>query len=256
MLVTTARKMFTIALSFCLFSASPFTAQHGIGLAIAVAGMTGSAVREGASQRGSAAAAAAYEGARKRRESMVALEALAKADAAVAPVSPSMCRSDGETRAFFAMSDAKRVAAAVAAASGSGGGGGNAMALLEEGLLARSGSGGAVGGGDTPPPLLRAPWFARSATGSAGAGSSAGEEEDCDAEQQQRGGGGAPSRVASWAGSSPDARPSPGAAAAGAGLRLLRQARAAAGVPAGLLWRGSGGASGGSALPPASVAVT
>ncbi len=99
--MTTARKMFTIALSFCLFSASPFTAQHGIGMAIAVAGMMGSAVRKGARQRGSVAAAAAYEGTRKRRESMTALEALAKADAAVAPVSPSMCRSECDARAFF-----------------------------------------------------------------------------------------------------------------------------------------------------------
>ena len=65
MLVTTARKVFTIALSFCLFSSNAFTAQHAVGLLIATAGMTGSAVRETASQRGSAAAATAQASVRK-----------------------------------------------------------------------------------------------------------------------------------------------------------------------------------------------
>lgn len=46
-LVTTARKLFTIALSYSVFSGSAFTGRHALGLAVAVWGMTGSALREG-----------------------------------------------------------------------------------------------------------------------------------------------------------------------------------------------------------------
>jgi hypothetical protein len=46
-LVTTARKMFTIALSYAAFSTSGvFTLKHALGLSLAVIGMTGSAFRE------------------------------------------------------------------------------------------------------------------------------------------------------------------------------------------------------------------
>ena len=59
-LVTTARKMCTIFLSYSIFSDSGvFTARHFLGLLMAVGGMTGSALREAVQMKSDAAAAAA-----------------------------------------------------------------------------------------------------------------------------------------------------------------------------------------------------
>ena len=58
-LVTTARKMCTIFLSYSIFSDSGvFTPRHGLGLLMAVGGMTGSALREAVQMKTDAAAAA------------------------------------------------------------------------------------------------------------------------------------------------------------------------------------------------------
>jgi hypothetical protein len=148
-LVTTARKMFTIALSFCLFSASPFTLQHAVGLTIAVAGMTGSAVRETTQQQRGTAAAAAAAGAevaqRKRRESGVVLSDVEVATAlgsggAKPPQSPSMSRAGSEPRGFGRLDRA-----APAGPSKLGPPAVATLEALEEGsLLERSASGDGV----------------------------------------------------------------------------------------------------------------
>jgi hypothetical protein len=282
-LVTTARKMFTIALSFCLFSASPFTAQHGIGLAIAVAGMTGSAVRESAAQRGSAAAAAVEVAARKRRASAVSLDAAAAAAEAgaarAAPVSPSMCRVDGGgaldgamgglggmdahhahhagaggpyflksdsmRREAVARDEAESASRAERAEGGAGAAGGGGGGRLERIASGGglSGAGGRGGGG----------WEGESGGGGGAqprqrAGAAGGEGPRLrgvagDAEAGVSGGGGG----GAWGA---DVAPAgSGAGGVGLGGRLLRHARAAARNPAGLLWRGA-------AATPASVAVT
>ena len=63
-LVTTARKMCTIFLSYSIFSDSGvFTARHFLGLLMAVGGMTGSALREAVQMKSDAAAAATAAGA-------------------------------------------------------------------------------------------------------------------------------------------------------------------------------------------------
>ena len=157
--MTTARKMFTIALSFCLFSASPFTLQHAVGLSIAVAGMTGSAVRETfTQQRGvaNAAAAAGAEGAaRKRRESGVVLSDVEVVAAlgnggAKPPESPSMSRvgSDLNLQRGFSRHDRLGPPAGLSKLGPSAhhqGGAGRGLAALEEGLLLeRSASGDAI----------------------------------------------------------------------------------------------------------------
>ena len=161
-LVTTARKMFTIALSFCLFSASPFTLQHAVGLTIAVAGMTGSAVRETTTQQrgvAQAAAAAGAEGAaRKRRESGVVLSDVEVVAAlgnggAKPPQSPSMSRvgSDLNLQRGFSRHDRLGPPAGLSKlgpggpGAGGPGGGARGLAALEEGLLLeRSASGDAI----------------------------------------------------------------------------------------------------------------
>lgn len=59
-LVTTARKMVTILLSYWLFTTSgAFTLKHALGLTLAVVGMTGSSLREAVQMKSEAVAAAA-----------------------------------------------------------------------------------------------------------------------------------------------------------------------------------------------------
>jgi len=57
-LVTTARKLFTIAMSYVLFMNHAFTLSHGLGLVMAVVGMAGSALQEMRPDPAAAAAAA------------------------------------------------------------------------------------------------------------------------------------------------------------------------------------------------------
>jgi hypothetical protein len=286
-LVTTARKMFTIALSFCLFSASPFTAQHGIGLAIAVAGMTGSAVRESAAQRGSAAAAAAEVAARKRRDSgRTAAAAAEEAGAALVPASPRMCRADatllddalagiaglvgvetahahvhghvGSGGPYFMKSDSMRreavahdEAESASRADASGGMGGRLERIASTGASWDGDGGGVSGGGAVSAGGLQP--RQRAAAGGGDGARQRGSFGDLEAGGGNGGtsssssGSGLPARSSSW-----DERGGPVSSSAGGvglGGRLLRQARAAAGNPVGLLWRGA-------AATPASVAVT
>ena len=235
-LVTTARKMFTIALSFCLFSASPFTLQHAIGLSIAVAGMTGSAVRETTQQQRGTAAAAAAAGAevaqRKRRESGVVLSDVEVVTAlgsggARPPQSPSMSRAASEFGGPRGFGRADRGAPAGAGPSKLGpaaahGGKVATLEALEEGsLLDRSASGDGIAD------------MLLSQTPRAGAHG-----------WRARGFGGAPEAAAGSVGDSPPPAPmgergtttqrgrdSPGDAGVGSfAMRLLRRGGAAAGI--------------------------
>jgi drug/metabolite transporter (DMT)-like permease len=58
-LVTTARKMLTIALSYTVFTSSAFTPHHALGITLSVIGMTGSALREASANRAAPPAASA-----------------------------------------------------------------------------------------------------------------------------------------------------------------------------------------------------